>query len=302
MRPARLATVTPDPGGDQAAGRQHPGLAERQRAVGVAGDHERGPLVALGLPPKPATERGQHALGGVAVGEGGQHHRLVGGPQRGAGSGGAWGPHRLPRLRRSACGRWPSDAGRGRLSFAVIVEIRDLYLDGERLDDVAGRGRDPGRADDRRDRGEDAADPLGIEAASAAASRFITYEIGGASTAASAAMRTSMSRSGSRFEAATESAVMLASRSRTGASPVESGIGAPFRDVGSHGPADLTCQKPRAIRAGQGDATAPAIRIASPRLDDPHPTTRAGTGADRATRRRERRPPGVGDAGSLRGS
>jgi hypothetical protein len=63
---------------------------------------------------------------------------------------------------------------------------------------------------------------------SLAASRFSRYETGGASTAASAAMRTSASVSTSRLDAAIESAVMLLSRSRTGASLVNSDIVLPF--------------------------------------------------------------------------
>ena len=50
------------------------------------------------------------------------------------------------------------------------------------------------------------------------------YETGGASTAASAAMRTSISVSGSRSDAASDSAVMLASKSRTGVSVVVSAM------------------------------------------------------------------------------
>ena len=41
---------------------------------------------------------------------------------------------------------------------------RDLDLDIKRVDDLAGCGRDPRGADDRGDRGEDAADLLGVDA------------------------------------------------------------------------------------------------------------------------------------------
>ena len=110
-----------------------------------------------------------------------------------------------------------------------VLELGDLDLERDRLDDVARRGRDAGGADDRSDRGEDAADLLGVDSGRPAAPRFSAYETGGASTAASAAMRTSMSVSGSRPEASIESAVMLASRSRTGVSVVESAMVPSFR-------------------------------------------------------------------------
>jgi hypothetical protein len=54
--------------------------------------------------------------------------------------------------------------------------------------------------------------------------RLRRYETDGASTATSAAMRTSNSVSGSRLDASSESAVMLARRSRTGVSLVESAM------------------------------------------------------------------------------
>ena len=57
-----------------------------------------------------------------------------------------------------------------------------------------------------------------------AASRFSMYETGGASAATSAAMRTSISVSVSRSDAASDSAVMLTSKSRTGVSVVDSGM------------------------------------------------------------------------------
>ena len=63
---------------------------------------------------------------------------------------------------------------------------------------------------------------------SLAAPRFSRYDAGGASTATSAAMRTSMSVCGSRLDASIESAVMLASRSSTGVSVV-SAMGISFQ-------------------------------------------------------------------------
>ena len=56
---------------------------------------------------------------------------------------------------------------------------------------------------------------------SPAMARFIRYETAGASTATSAAMRTSASVSASRLDASIESVVMLASRSSTGVSLVD---------------------------------------------------------------------------------
>src|SRR6266496_4711735 len=64
---------------------------------------------------------------------------------------------------------------------------------------------------------------------SPAASRLKAYETGGASTATSAAIRTSINVSASRLDASIESAVMLARRSRTGVSMVCSGMGSPCR-------------------------------------------------------------------------
>ena len=61
-----------------------------------------------------------------------------------------------------------------------------------------------------------------------AASRFIAYETGGASTATSAAMRTSMSVCSSRFVASSEDAVMSFSRSRSGAPFVDWAMVRPF--------------------------------------------------------------------------
>ena len=57
------------------------------------------------------------------------------------------------------------------------------------------------------------------------------YETVGASTATSAAMRTSISVSGSRLDASSDSAVMLASRSRTGVSVVDSAMVSSFRST-----------------------------------------------------------------------
>ena len=104
------------------------------------------------------------------------------------------------------------------LPLASLGDLGDLEVDLERLDDLPGRGRDPRCTDDRGDRGKDTADPSASMPTSPAAPRFIRYETGGASTATSAAMRTSMSVSRSRLDAAIEAAVIPARRSRTGVS------------------------------------------------------------------------------------
>ncbi len=149
--------------------------------------------------------------------------------------------HCLPPL-PPASGRPPppraaGDAARllvqvGLVQGGFVLELGDLDRDLERRGDRDRRGRDAGSADDRCDRGEDAADLLGVDARLAPAARRLSrYEAGGASTATSAAMRTSISASGSRLEASTESAVMLASRSRTGVSVVGSAMVLSFRST-----------------------------------------------------------------------
>jgi hypothetical protein len=112
------------------------------------------------------------------------------------------------------------------LLIAFLFELRDLDLDRECLDDLAGGGRDSGCADDRRNRGEDTTDPLRVDSNLACRIEVQQNETGGASTAASAAIRTSIRVSTSRL--AIESAVMRASRSRTGASFVDSVMVLPF--------------------------------------------------------------------------
>ena len=84
------------------------------------------------------------------------------------------------------------------------------------------------RADDRRDRGQDAADLLGVDTDLARGSQVQQVRDRGASIAASAAMRTSTSVSASRLDASIESAVMLASRSDTGVSLVDPAMVTPF--------------------------------------------------------------------------
>src|SRR3954451_22570307 len=49
------------------------------------------------------------------------------------------------------------------IGLRLLVCLRDLDRDGQRVDDRARRGHDPGGADDRGDRGEDAADLVGVD-------------------------------------------------------------------------------------------------------------------------------------------
>jgi hypothetical protein len=55
-QPGQAGDGYPGPGSDHAAGRQQPGLGDRERAVGVAADQEGGHPALLGLLPKVATE------------------------------------------------------------------------------------------------------------------------------------------------------------------------------------------------------------------------------------------------------
>ena len=134
------------------------------------------------------------------------------------------------RRRRSPAG-WPSSiaAERGRpvgllaqpASSGVLscFELGDLELELERLHDVAERRSDAGRADDRRDRRENARDLVGVDVEVARGAEV--QDIGDRAERrprSSAAMRTSRNVSGSRLDASTEPAVIAASRSRTGVS------------------------------------------------------------------------------------
>jgi hypothetical protein len=100
----------------------------------------------------------------------------------------------------------------------LLGDLRDLEFDRQRLDDLPGRGRDARGADNRGNAARTPRTRSASRPTSPATSRFIRYETGDASTATSAAMRTSMSVSGSRLDAAIEAAVIPASRSRTGVS------------------------------------------------------------------------------------
>ena len=90
----------------------------------------------------------------------------------------------------------------------------------EGANDLARRRRHARGSDDRRDRQEHVSDLLHVDVRLLRAPRFSRYEAGGASTATSAAMRTSISDRGSRFDASIEAAVMVVSRSMTGVSEV----------------------------------------------------------------------------------
>ena len=111
-----------------------------------------------------------------------------------------------------------------RFLLVLLVELRELDLDASALTmlpaaDATRAVPTIGAIAARTPRTCSASIPTSL-----AASRFSMYETGGASTATSAAMRTSISVSGSRFDAAIDSAVMLASRSRTGVSVVDSAM------------------------------------------------------------------------------
>ena len=113
----------------------------------------------------------------------------------------------------------------------LLVELRDLDRDLESVDDLDRRGRDSRGADDRCDRGKHAADLLGVEPSSPAGEvqqvrdrRRVDRDKRGDAN--------ERERSASRLEPRATSAVMLASRSRTGVSLVDSVIGAP--PVGGH--------------------------------------------------------------------
>ena len=103
---------------------------------------------------------------------------------------------------------------------ALGVELGDLEREAECAHDVARRGRHARRADDRCDRRHDPAQIVDVEVEVPRRPRFMRYDAGGASTATSAAIRTSISFSASRLDASSESNVMLCSRSRTGVSVV----------------------------------------------------------------------------------
>ena len=92
---------------------------------------------------------------------------------------------------------------------------------------------------------------------SLATPRFIRYDTDGASTAASAAMRTSISVSGSRSDASSESAVMLASRSSTGVSLVDPAMTPPPSSVPSTPPYAATI---RVASCGSDEQQIAAVR------------------------------------------
>ena len=102
----------------------------------------------------------------------------------------------------------------------------------QRAHDVAGCRRDAGRPDDRGDCRKNAPNLLGVDLEDACSRQIEGIRAGGASTAMSAAMRTSINVSASRLDASIEAAVIPATRSRTGVSVVPA-MGAPFGRFGA---------------------------------------------------------------------
>ena len=157
-----------------------------------------------------------------------------------------------------------------RLRDAVVSALGDLLLELGELQhahEVAGCRRDAGRPDDRGDCRKNPANLLGVDLEVACSRQIEGIRDWGASTAISAAMRTSINVSASRLDASIEAAVISVIRSRTGVSVV-SAMGAPFGRFGRG-------RRPRPLEPFQRDPySTPRASFPSSRSDE----RRAGRG------------------------
>ena len=163
-----------------------------------------------------------------------------------------------------------SFSARGELLCLVdfeLLELSELIRSSQRAVDVArrmneARGATIGATAAKTPRTSSRSMP-----SSEAAPRFTRYEAGGASTATSAAIRTSMSSFSSSVDASIESLVIVLIRSRTGV--LVTGVTMALLS--------LRCHRPRYARPDEGHRSSPVGEV-------------AGAQEDNAPRRCQRRP------------